>query len=457
MSNQVAVKPEVTYLDQLLHEARGGVSRIVPPEFALDAQTAAWLQQVRDHAATWVRELAIPTKRDEEWRFTDLSKLLEVNFAGALPEPPEPADVPIELLMLPEASDSRLVFVNGVFAPKLSSLTGLPEGVFVGNLGQLPANERQRLGEYLAKQPGAQEVFTALNTAGLTDAAVVWVAKNQAVEVPVHLLFVSVTGEVPVFVQPRCLVVAEAGSALTLVEHYATAAQGCPDVSTAHPYFTNAVTEIWAQENASVVHLRIQRDGGDAFHIGKTAVSQARNSRYACHAVSLGGKLSRHNLEVFQTGEATDTALYGLTMLAGEQLGDTHSTIALNHPHGTTNQLHKCIVDDRAHAVFNGKVFVPKPAQLTNAAQLNRNLLLSPKARVDTKPQLEITADNVKCSHGATVSQLEADEVFYLQSRGLDREASCNLLMDAFAGEIIQQLPVVSLRKMLSQCVACRS
>lgn len=206
-------------------------------------------------------------------------------------------------------------------------------------------------------------------------------------------------------------------------------------------------------ENAQVSHTRIQQESEAGFHIGKSAIAQARNSRYTCHAISLGGQISRHNLDIFQTGEGTETTLNGLTMIAGEQLADTHSAIALNHPYSKSRQLHKCIVDDRAHAVFNGKVFVPKPAQLTDAGQLSRNLLLSPKARVDTKPQLEITADNVKCAHGATVSQLEADELFYLQSRGLDADSARTLLINAFATEVIEQIPITSMREKLSQMV----
>jgi Fe-S cluster assembly protein SufD len=167
--------------------------------------------------------------------------------------------------------------------------------------------------------------------------------------------------------------------------------------------------------------------------------------------------LYRNSLEIFQKGEQTQTQLNGLTLVSGEQLADTHSAIFLTKPYGTTDQLHKCIIDDSAHAVFNGKIFVPKAAQLTNAAQLNRNLLLSPKARVNTKPELQITADNVKCSHGATVSQLEADEVFYLRSRGLTEADARYLLVDAFAAEILGRIPIESLRQRLTQCVACRT
>lgn len=430
MSIEVSTKPEVAYLTELLNQ-RPGLT-----------ETTAWLQEVRQDATALVQELAIPTTRDEEWRFTDLSGLLKIHFA---PATPVSSAVDVASLTLPEAAESRLVFVNGFYAPELSAVTNLPEGVFVGNLS---AANLPEIREYLAKQSGAQEVFTALNTASLTDAAVVWVHKNQVIETPIHLVFVSVATESSTISQPRCLVVAEIGSSVTVVEEYINHKDAEKE------YFTNAVTEVWVGENAQVNHVRIQSEAETGFHIGRSAIAQSRNSRYSCHALSFGGKLSRHNLDVFQMGEATETTLNALTAITGEQIADTHSAIALNHPHGTTDQLHKCIVGDRARAVFNGKVFVPKPAQLTNAGQLSRTLLLSPKARVDTKPQLEITADNVKCSHGATVSQLEADEVFYLQSRGIDSENACHLLINAFAAEIINQLPLESLRK---RCVSAVS
>ncbi|MBC6431450.1 Fe-S cluster assembly protein SufD [Nostoc sp. HG1] len=409
-------------------------------------KTEGWLQELRQSAANWVRHSIIPTTREEEWRFTDLSSLRKVQFnleTGNFPS--------LEFDILPEAANSRLVFVNGVFAPQLSAVSDLPDGIVVSNLAGLSVVEQEGVKQYLAQAEGAQEVFTALNTAGITDAAVVWVKKNVVVETPIHLVFISVAGETARISQPRCLVVAESGSQVRLVEEY-TNRRGAESAEK-EVYLTNAVTEVWVGDNAEVSHTRVEREGAEAFHIGKTAIAQARDSRYTCHAITLGAKLSRHNLEILQTGEQTQTTLNGLTMISGKQLADTHSAIALNYPHGTSDQLHKCIVGDRAHAVFNGKVFVPKLAQLTNAAQLNRNLLLSSKARVDTKPQLEITADNVKCAHGATVSQLEDDEIFYLQSRGIDENDARKLLINAFAAEVINKIPVPSLREILLNTV----
>lgn len=448
---QLIEKPQVRYLAQLLE-------RISQP----DSQTWEGFHSIRQSSRALVEKLTFPTKRDEEWRFTDLSPLLKNNFGGAN-RPKSFCITALNLLTLPEADESRLVFVNGFYSPECSSLKGLPDGVFVGSLLELlPTLETQgissaKISQYLGKQPGKDEIFTALNTANLNDVALVWVSKGIRVETPIHLLFVSLIGEETMITQPRCLIVAEPGSQGTIIEHYGTSNMGCPDGRNAHHYFNNPVTEIWIEENAHINHTRIQRDAGDAFHIGKNAISQARSSHYTGHAINLGSSLSRHNWEIFQTGEGTETILNGLTLIGREQLADTHSFLELNYPNGVSRQLNKCIVEDKAHGVFNGRITVKKRAQMTDAGQLSRNLLMSPQAKVDTKPQLEIIADNVKCSHGATVSQLDEDEMFYLQSRGLDDFTSRHLLIDAFAGEILNQLPLESVHQMLARCVSCRT
>jgi Fe-S cluster assembly protein SufD len=436
------------YLKELLRYLEGQKVRS-------HSEIAGWLQELRQRAAYNVTQQRMPHRKDEEWRFTDVSGLQQHRFTLAPTAQLSPTD--IQNLTLPEATESLAVFVNGRFAPELSNLTALPEGIFVGNLAQLPVDQSLKLIKYFGHIEGANEVFTALNTVGFPDVAMVWLSQDVIVEQPVHLLFVTVVEDEVILTSPRAAIIAEPNSSLEIVEHYAAITPSCPDQTGKTPYWTNAVTEIWVEENAQINHTRNQRESGDGFHIGKTAVAQNRNSRYTCNALSLGAKLSRHNLEVWQQGEQTETTLNGLTIAGREQVADTHSLIALNHPHGTTNQLHKCVIDDTAHAIFNGKVYVPKNAQLTNAAQLNRNLLLSPKARVDTKPQLQITADNVKCTHGATISQIEADELFYLQSRGINADSARSLLLDAFAAEILNRVPIASLRQRLAQCVACRT
>jgi Fe-S cluster assembly protein SufD len=401
------------------------------------------LQELRTQAAGYLQEQTIPTTNDEEWRFTNLTPLLSQTFAA--PAAAVPA-IDLDGLVIPEASEARLVFVNGNYAPLLSSLAHLPVGVFIGDLAAANAGGLA-VNNYLGKQPGGEEVFTAINTAGMNDAAVVWLAPDITIESPIELLFITTVEDTAISTYPRALVVLEQRSSAKIVQKYLSTSAA----STA--YFTNSVTEIWLGESAKIDTTRIQTEALAAIHISKTVVSQSAHSVYTGSSIDLGAKLSRHNWEICQTGAQTETYLNGLTMVNGEQESDTHSTIALTQPHGITNQLHKCIVDDRAHAIFNGKVFVPQAAQQTNAGQLNRNLLLSPKARIDTKPQLEITADNVKCSHGATVSQLEDDEIFYLQSRGLDLETAKILLINAFAVEIIDRIPVASVREQLARAV----
>jgi Fe-S cluster assembly protein SufD len=412
----------------------------------LRREGAVWLTQLRDQAAAIVQELAIPSTRDEDWRFTDLSKLLGYNWE--LPNTEQGLEA-CDHLVVPEAS-ARLVFMNGAFNQELSKIVGLPDGAFVGGVAQLTnADQIAKIQTYLGKQKGAEEVFTALNTASLTDAAIVWIPRNAVIEQPIHLSFLTRTSNRTIVSQPRCLVIVESGAQVAFVEEYTSSDKHAP-------YFTNTVTEIYVGDNASVNHTRLQWESQTAFHIAKTAVSQAKDSRYICNAINLGAGLSRHNLDVYQIGSQADTQLYGLGIVDGDRTADTHSLIAFDQPHGTAKQLHKFIADDKAHGIFNGRIYVPKLAQETDAAQLSRNLLLSDKARIDTKPELEIIADNVKCAHGATVSQLEEDEIFYLQSRGIAGDEARRLLQFAFAVEVLNHIPVESLRNTLIDHVRVR-
>ena len=415
-----------------------------------------FLETLRENATHRVTQVPLPTSKNEEWKFTDLSELYKLKF-DPRPKSTTVLSDTLSPFILTEAKNSRLTFVNGEFAPELSNLSNIPKGVYIGNMMGLAPEKRKEVVNYLAKHDGAKDVFTLMNTADMYQIAIVWVDPGTVVDIPIHLLFLAVATNSHSLIQPRVLIVAERDSSLQLVEHYGAVSEQCPDFGQGGSYFTNTVTEMWVKDNAQVNHTRIQRELGDSFHIGKTAIAQSQDSRYTCNEINLGAKLSRHNLEIFQHGKQTETYLHGLTMVGEEQVADTHSSVFLNHSYGISHQLHKCIIDDQARGVFNGKIFVPKAAQLTNATQLNRNLLLSPKARINTKPELQITADNVKCSHGATISQLESDELFYLRSRGLTQSDARNLLIDAFATEILDKIPIESLRKRLSQCVACRT
>jgi Fe-S cluster assembly protein SufD len=400
----------------------------------------SWLQTLHNQATGFLQEETIPNKKDEEWRFTNLDELLTHQFIT-----PSGQQTPIDInsFQLPEAKQ-RLVFINGIYSSEFSQIFDTA-GLFIGNLAGA-IDHHLPIETYLGKQPGGEEVFTALNTTGLQDVAIIWAEANSMTIDPIHLLFIA-TGDQPLAIQPRVLVVAGLSSQLTIVEEYRHASQ--PNAC----QLINAVTEVFVAKNAQVNHVHIQDEDRQAFHIAKTAVSQAQDSQYHGYSISLGSQLSRHNWEIFQGGKQTSTTLNGLAMIGDTQVADTHSKIMLNYPHGQTNQLHKCIVNGKAHGIFNGKVLVPQAAQQTNANQLSRTLLLSPQARIDTKPQLEITADDVKCSHGATISQLSDDEMFYLQSRGLDPATSRTLLINAFAIEVINSVPVASVRDRLKSAV----
>ncbi len=443
VSSQDQLVNQDYFLNHLLSQRQNNILA------AEESTFTAWLQKRQQEAANWVAESRFPHRKDEEWRFTDLSPLLNHQFQGS-----QAVDINAETateFFIPEASSARLVFVNGRFSRELSQLDHLPNGVTLTSLEQLDIHQQSQVTDYLTQQEGGEELFTALNTAGFEDSAIIWVAANTEVETPIQVLFLAVGNDTPQLIQSRLLVVADTSAKVNVIEQYASLS---PENSA--PYLCNSVSEVWLAGNAEVNHIRLQDEALNSFHIAKTAVTQAQDSRYAGYPVSLGGQISRHDFDVFQTGTQVNTKLHGLTLGKGQQVLDTHSAIAFRQPHSSADQLHKCILDDSARGVFNGKMFVPQAAQQTNAAQLNRNLLLSGKAHVDTKPELNIVADNVQCSHGATVSQLEADELFYLRSRGLDNNAATNLLINAFAAEILEEITVSSLREKLFSCLQNR-
>jgi Fe-S cluster assembly protein SufD len=386
--------------------------------------------------------LSVPSTRDEEWRFTDISPLLKIPFrpAGAA-QALAPAD--IAHLAVPEAQ-VRMVFVDGVFAAELSSRCLRSGGIAVTPIAAASGSRADVMEAHLGRHVDFEnEIFSALNTASLRDGALIWVGRGQDAGPSIHLLFVATQAEAVSY--PRCLVIAERGAACTVIEDYA----GVGEVAT----FTNAVTEIVLDADARVRHVKLQREALTAFHIASTAVVLGKDANYASGTVSLGARISRHNVNVLQQGEGASCRMDGLALVSGRQLADTHTAIEHARPNGTSSQLHKTIVGDAAHAVFNGKILVRPGAQLTDSAQQSRNLLLSARARVDTKPQLEIFADDVKCAHGATVGQLDAEQLFYLKSRGLPEARARNLLTYAFGAEVIDRLPVASLVERLERVV----
>jgi Fe-S cluster assembly protein SufD len=399
---------------------------------ALPAAPASWLNRRRAAALERANALSVPTTRDEDWRFTDLAPLARL----ACRAPAAVAGmVDVAPFVVPEAV-VRLVFVDGVAVPDLAQAGRLPAGVAVGTLAAALKVQSALVERHLTQHAGfEQSLFTALNTAWLRDGALIHVTRGVTLEAPLHVLHISTRADAAAC--PRCLLVVEDNAQCTVIEDFVSV--------TGEAYFTNAVTEMAIARGARVRHVRAQRESTNAVHIATCAVALGRDASYQSQSLALGARLSRYELDVIQQGEGAQAQIDGLALLAGQQVADTHSTMDHAFANGRCAQLHKTIVDGEARAVFNGKVLVREGAQLTNSTQQSRNLLLSPRARVDTKPQLEIFADDVKCAHGATVGQLDAEQLFYLKSRGLSDARARSLLTYAFGAEIVDRVPVQSL------------
>ncbi len=398
-----------------------------------------WFNQLRADALERANALTVPTLRDEDWRFTDLSPLYRLAFR------PSPASGTISAANLasfsiPEAT-TRLVFVDGVFAASLStvSLSGdIIVAPLAGALSDYGAIIRERLGQLA---PIGSDAFRAINTAYLNDGAFILARKNAPG--PVHVLNVATQSEAAI--HNRALIVAESGAELTVIEDFVALGDAV--------YCVNAVTEVDVGNNARVRLIKLQREGTQAFHLASGAARVHRDAWFSAITISLGARISRETTGVELAGAGAACQLDGLSLISGRQLADTHSFIDHREPHCTSRQLHKCVVGDAAHAVFNGRILVRQDAQKTSSAQESRNLLLSPRAHVDTKPQLEILADDVKCSHGATVGQLDAEEMFYLRSRGLPEAQARNVLTYAFAAEVVDRIAIPTLVDRLHQAV----
>ncbi|MGP1609674.1 MAG: Fe-S cluster assembly protein SufD, partial [Burkholderiales bacterium] len=353
---------------------------------------AAWLDARRAAALERANVLAVPTTRDEEWRFTDLTPLTKLPFqpvtaAASVSAADIAAYAVVEAVV-------RLVFIDGIYAPALSQRGTLPAGINVELLEDALKKHSALVEPHLAQLvKNDNDLFAALNTAFLQHGVFIHAAKNAALKAPIHLLFVATRKGAVAY--PRCLIVADTSSEISVIEDYVALGE--------ESYLTNAVTEVAVAPNASVRHIKLQRESGNAFHIDTCAVTLAKDARYLAHAVTFGARLSRNNLTVTQQGEGAHAQIDGIALIGGRQLADTHTLMDHTQPHGTCEQAHKTIVGGAGHAVFNGKVLVRQGAQQTDSSQQSRNLLLSDKAHVDTKPQLEIFADDVKCAHGATV------------------------------------------------------
>jgi len=405
-----------------------------------------WILQARRIALDRFAQAGFPSMRDEEWKYTSVAAIEKRAFT-AMPNGAGPGGLEsgIATHLFADLAGHRLVFVDGRAAPALSLVGRLPFGVSVGTLGDMLERTPEALEPFLP-QIHHQTIFGSLNTAFMSDGAYVHLPRGVVLEEPIQLLFVATSPNAAI--HPRNLIVAEAGAQATVIEHYV----GRDGVE----YFTNAVTQIFAAEGAAVEHCKLQQEATQGFHVGAIHVAQGRDSRFVSHSMAFGAALARNDITTQFDAAGCSATLNGLYVAGGRQHIDHHTRIDHAQPDGTSREYYRGVLDGRSRGVFNGKVIVHAGAQHTDAEQLNHNLLLSEGSEIDTKPQLEIYADDVKCTHGATVGQLDDTQLFYLRSRGVEEATARALLTYAFAQDVIDRIRIAPVRARLKQLLLSR-
>lgn len=404
------------------------------------SSSAAKFQPLRQAARVRLETLPFPSDRTEDWRFTSVAPILQTPFELPAPVPSLDA-VSLPALAAPNAL--RLVFVNGRFAKSLSTLAAIPAGVQIGSLADpIPPTALPSLTQIASTK---DNVFTALNSSFLHDGAFVVVPDGLVVEQPIEIVYLTQpAGKLPI-THPHTLLVVGRAAQASFVERYLAAGDGV--------YFTNAVTEIALAEHAIVDHVKLQQESLQAYHVANTQMVLAGHASFTTHSLSFGSALMRNEVRVRFDAEHSEATVNGLYLGAGKQHLDNFTVIDHAKPHCASHELYKGILDDQAHGVFNGKIFVRKDAQKTDAKQTNKVLLLADGATINTKPQLEIFADDVKCTHGATIGQLDANQLFYLQTRGIPLDAARRLLTFAFANDIVSRIKMEAIRAQLEQTI----
>ena len=409
-------------------------------ENSLNGGKAKPVHELRRSAISKFSELQFPTTRDEEWKYTNISPLLKHDFVP-VQKSAEDYDVEVNHFLFDKMEHSLIVFINGMYSSGLSKIKDLPKGVVVKSLSEAIKEDnpivKRHLGQYADFK---NHIFTSLSAAFVQDGAFIYIPDGKVVEDPIHILFLTISDNQKILVQPRNLFVAGKNSQFTIIEHFASTSD--EDI-----YFTNSVTEIVTEENAFVDHLKVQEESKKAFHIGRMDVHQERNSNFVSHLISFGAAISRNDFNSRFNDEGGESMLNGLFLIEGTQLFDAHTLIDHAKPHCNSHEHYKGILMGSSRGVFNGKVIVRKNAQKTNAFQENNNIILSDDALVNTKPQLEIFADDVKCSHGATIGQLDNDAMFYLKTRGIGVDRAKAILIHAFASDVVRYIKVNAVRE----------
>ncbi|MFL5575796.1 MAG: Fe-S cluster assembly protein SufD [Gemmatimonadaceae bacterium] len=404
------------------------------------AEGPRWLRRARQAAWERFEKLGFPTPKDEDWHYTSVAPIAESGFRVVNEPGGEVTAAALAPFTFGHPEWPTLVFVNGRYSESLSHLRGLPAGVRVLDLARALEEESGLVERHLTQVADDEaRAFTALNTAFLRDGAVVHVARDVESPLPVHLIFASDAAGAGNAAHLRNLIVAERHAKVTVLESYVALGEA--------RYFTNAVTEVSVGDGATVQHYKIQRESDRAFHVGTVEATQGRDSHYVSFSFAVGAALSRTNVYTVLAGEGCGSTLNGLYMVNGSQHCDHQTRIEHAQPNCFSREVYKGILDDASRAVFNGKVYVHPIAQKTDGKQSNNNLLLSERAHVDTKPQLEIFADDVKCTHGATVGRIDETALFYMKSRGLDRDLARRLLTYAFAADVLETIELEPVRE----------
>lgn len=395
-------------------------------------KSPAWVNDLRTAALTQFSGCGFPTTKQEDWKYTNVAAIANAPFRYSSTALPVPADV-VKRTLIDGAAEHRIVFVNGHLSAEHSSLASLPAGVTVKNLIAAYATHAEVIQAHMTKYAASgKNPFTALNTAFLNDGAFVHIAAGVAVEQPIHLLFLSAAGEAPVASHIRNLIVAGAGAKVRILHSFHAVQQ--------NTNLTNAVTEVIAAKDAVVELVKVQRESDTSYHVENVHVHQYEHSTVHIFSLAVGGAIARNDMSVIIDGESTECNLNGLYITSGEQLIDHHTFMHHIHPNCPSHELFKGILLDKSRAVFNGKVYVEPEAQKTDSKQTNRNLLLSDDAIVDTKPELEIFADDVKCTHGAAVGGMNEVHSFYLKTRGISEASARGILTVGFAAEATQKI-----------------
>jgi Fe-S cluster assembly protein SufD len=407
----------------------------------------AWLFPLRKAGIACFAEQGFPTLKDEDWRFTNVAPIASLPFKPMLDAARDQAASEIlARAAFSKLGGSRLVFVNGHYAAELSAIGALPGGVKLSNLSAALAHDSALVEKHLGRYAtGEGNAFAALNQAFFSDGAFIYVPGGVTIEEPIQLVFISTAKHAGETIHPRNLIIADANSHLTVLETYLSGGNAA--------YFTNAVTELVAGDNARIEHVKFQDEGAAAYHIATIQGQFGRTSRVNVHSFAMGAKLSRNNIRAKLAGEGLECILNGLYVTKDEQLADHHMIVEHAQPHCASHEYFNGILDDKSKGVFHGRILVRQIAQKTDAKQTNKNLLLSDDATADTKPQLEIYADDVKCTHGATIGQLNDESIFYLRSRGLGMDTARRMLIHAFAGEIIERIQCEGAREELDKLV----